>query len=209
MIKDEMDRIYSLPSDEVPWNFETPPEALVALVESKKVKPCKAIDLGCGTGFYALYMAKRGFEMTAIDLSVKAIALAKNNAKEQELHCDFIVADLLGNLREINTTFDFAYDWELLHHIFPVDRVQYVENVNKLLNPGGRYLSVSFSEQNLQFGGVGKYRKTSLDTELYFSSESEMIELFEPFFKIDELKTIAIRGKTSTHSAIYAFLLKK
>lgn len=60
----------------------------------------------------------------------------------------------------MNETFDFAYDWELFHHIFPVDRVQYVKNVNSLLNTDAKYLSVLFSEQSLQFGGAGKYRKT-------------------------------------------------
>ena len=44
----DMDRIYkNMPLEKIPWNSETPPEALVELVESGSVKPCKTIDLGC------------------------------------------------------------------------------------------------------------------------------------------------------------------
>ena len=108
-----------------------------------------------------------------------------------------------------NSTFDFAYDWELLHHIFPEDREKYINNVDRLLNPDGRYLSVCFSEGSPGFGGSGKYRKTPLGTILYFSSEKELELLFERRFVIDELKTIDVMGKNMTHKAIYAFMKKR
>ena len=105
--------------------------------------------------------------------------------------------------------FDLAYDWELLHHIFPSDREKYINNVYRLLSPGGRYLSACFSEENTQFGGEGKYRTTPLNTTLYFSSESELKSLFESLFIIEELKTIEIKGKFGPHKAIYSLLKRK
>ena len=33
--------------------------------------------------------------------------------------CTFLVVDVLGDLKGVIETLDFAYDWELLHHIFP------------------------------------------------------------------------------------------
>jgi SAM-dependent methyltransferase len=179
----DMDEIYrTLPLEDVPWVVEEPPKALVDLVESGDLRPCKAIDLGCGTGNYAIYLAGRGFRVTGVDISPTAITLAGENAKNKGVRCDFIVADVLGDLKEVEGTFDFAYDWELLHHIFPEQRNTYVENVAGLLNPKGHYLSVCFSERSPQFGGSGKYRETPLGTVLYFSSEIELSELFEPFF---------------------------
>jgi len=77
------------------------------------------------------------------------------------------------------------------------------------LNAGGRYLSVCFSEEDPQFGGSGKYRKTPLGTVLYFSSEKEMELLFRKRFVICELETIDIEGKNAVHKAIYAFMKKK
>jgi len=138
-----------------------------------------------------------------------AIRIADENAKKKGVACRFVVADVLGDLKELKETFDFAYDWELMHHIFPEQRKKYVENVHGLLNPEGRYLSLCFSEQDPGFGGTGKYRKTPLDTLLYFSSEDEMRDLFEPHFRIDELRTIKISGKGASHLAVYAFMEKR
>jgi methylase of polypeptide subunit release factors len=56
---------------------------IVALVESGRVKPCKAIDLGCGAGNYATYLAGRGFEITGIDNSPTAIRIARENANKK------------------------------------------------------------------------------------------------------------------------------
>ncbi len=119
------------------------------------------------------------------------------------------MTDVLSDLDKVEETFDFAYDWELLHHIFPEQRKKYVENVYRILSPRGKYLSVCFSEKDPEFGGSEKYRETRLDTILYFSSEEELRKLFEPYFNIKELKTIEIRGKPTRHLANYAFMERK
>lgn len=195
--------------NEIPWNIETPPDVLESLVESRNVKPCKTIDLGCGTGNYSIYLASLGFEVTGVDNSSTAIKIAQQNAKKKGVKCDFFVANVLGNLNEAKSSFDFAYDWGLLHHIFPEQRRIYVKNVYQILTPKGKFLSVCFSEKDPEFGGSGKYRKTRLGTILYFSSEDELRELFEPYFKIKEIKTIEIRGKPTVHLANYVFMERK
>ena len=76
-LQDDMDRIYrDLAPAEIPWNLEEPPGLLVELVESGKVVPCEALDLGCGAGNHAVWLAGRGFRVTGIDLSPKALELA-------------------------------------------------------------------------------------------------------------------------------------
>ncbi len=53
----EIDEIYQKkPLERIPWNLETQPAELVALVDSHAVTPCRAIDLGCGAGNYAIYL---------------------------------------------------------------------------------------------------------------------------------------------------------
>ncbi len=199
----DVDRIYrEIPLDNIPWNSETPPEALVKLVQDGTVRSCRTIDLGCGAGNYAICLAGLGFDVTGVDSSPAAIKIAEERAKKQGARCRFIVADLLGDLREVTGTFDFAYDWELLHHIFPEDRESYIKNVHKILNPKATYFSVCFSEKDLQFGGSGKYRRTRIGTTLYFSSESELRELVSPYFTIRELKTIEVSGKYGPHCAV-------
>jgi cyclopropane fatty-acyl-phospholipid synthase-like methyltransferase len=112
-------------------------------------------------------------------------------------------------MSKIKGKYDFVYDWELLHHIFPEDRNKYIENVHRLLISQGRYLSVCFSEANTQFGGVGKYRKTPMGTVLYFSNEEEIEALFSRLFYIVELKSVDIQGKQGVHKAIYALMRRK
>jgi cyclopropane fatty-acyl-phospholipid synthase-like methyltransferase len=115
----------------------------------------------------------------------------------------------LGDLRNANGKFDFAYDWELLHHIYPEQRERYVANVHGLRNPKGKHFSLCFSERDTAFGGAGKYRRTQLGTVLYFSSEDELRVLFEPFFTILEPRTVEINGKWGSHLASYCFMQRE
>ena len=210
MIKDQMEKIYStIPPEQIPWNEETPPEILTHLVETEKITPCKVIELGCGAGNYLIYLSTKGFDPTGIDISETAIDIARKSAAKKDAKCNFISADVLGDMSEMHGKYDFAYDWHLLHHIFPEDREKYINNVYRLLKPDGQYLSVCFSEDSPEFGGKGKYRKTPLDTVLYFSSEDEIRALFEPAFEIEELKTIDIVSKVGSHKAIYTFSKKQ
>jgi len=206
----DMDEIYrKLSPEQIPWNVEEPPDALVALLDAGRVRPCRAIEFGCGLGNYTRYLGTRGFEVTGVDISPTAIGFAREQAVKKRLPCTFIAADVLGDLHEVEGMFGFAFDWELLHHLFPEQRTKYVENVYRKLGPGGSYLSLCFSEQDPQFGGTGKYRTTRLGTVLYFSSEAELRDLFEPFFRIEELKTVRVKGKPGDHSAVYAFMHRR
>ena len=100
-IRDEMERIYAEMSPaEIPWNMEDPPRELVDLVESGQVTPCKTIDIGCGAGNYAVYLASRGFDVTGVDISSSAIALARESAKNRDVKCNFLIADVLEGLEE-------------------------------------------------------------------------------------------------------------
>lgn len=206
----DIDRIYqTLPLDTIPWYSETPPDALVKLVEEGIVQPCRAVDLGCGTGNYAIDLAGLGFDVTGVDSSPAAIRIAQEHAKKRGARCRFVVADLLGDLHEVTSTFDFAYDWELLHHIFPEDREAYIRNVHKITDPGALYFSVCFDESDPQFGGSGKYRTTRIGTTLYFSSESEIRNLTSPYFDIRELKTIEVKSKFGPHRAVYLLAVRR
>jgi SAM-dependent methyltransferase len=206
----DMDEIYrKMSPEQIPWNVEEPPDALVKLLDVGSVRPCKTVEFGCGLGNYTRYLSSRGFVVTGVDISPTAIGVAKEKAIEKGFLCTFIVADILGDLKEVEGTFDFAYDWELLHHIFPEQRKKYVKNVHRKLRPGGSYLSLCFSEKDPQFGGTGKYRETRLGTVLYFSSETELRDLFEPYFRIEELKTVLVKGKFGDHIAVYAFMYRR
>lgn len=207
----QMDRIYrDLALADIPWNVESPPALLVQLVDSGWVSPGTAVDLGCGAGNYAVWLATRGFQVTGMDISPRAIALATELAASRGVQCRFVVADLRGESPAGAGRFDFAYDWEVLHHVFPEERERYVASVHRLLHPGGRYFSVCFSEAAAaSFPGTGKMRTTRLGTRLYFSSAEELRQLFSPWFAIESLREVAIAAKVGSHQALAAWLVRR
>lgn len=178
------------------WTKSEPPEELVKLIESGKVKPCKAIDIGCGEGFYSIYLASKGFEVLGIDLSEKAISYAKENAAKQGLNIRFMRMDA-SDLDKLNEKFDIVFEWAIMHHIMPPQRQEYVDIIRRILSKGGKYISVSFNEQSHNFGEPGKKVRTvpagarmPSGTNLYFSSMDEIRELFRPYFRIIESRLI-------------------
>ncbi len=209
-LREQMEKIYrDLPLENIPWNLSEPPRLLTWVVETGKILPCKAVDLGCGVGNYAVWLALQGFDVTGIDLSQHAIDHAVELAARQDVSCRFVVADMLEALKDFHATFDLAYDWEVLHHIFPEHRSRYLQNVHSMLRPEGTYLSVCFSERDPGFGGKGKIRTTPLGTKLYFSSEEELETLFEPYFDVLDLTTVEIQGKHTPHLANVAWMQRR
>ena len=209
MLKEQMEDIYKeMDLNKIPWNTIEPPELLINFVDEKIALSSNILELGCGAGNYIIHLSKMGYQATGVDFSEAAIQIAQETANSNNLNCSFIVADVVEDLSMTNNTFDFIYDWELLHHIFPGQRYRFLQNVHKLLKPGGFYLSACFSEENDQFGGKGKYRKTPLGTELYFSSEKEMHSLFSSYFEIEKVNIEQVAGKYAPHKVIFAILKK-
>jgi len=205
-----MEEIYrQLPAEQIPWNIEQPPELLVELVQTGRIQPCDAVDIGCGAGNYTVWLAAQGFRMTGIDISPAALEMASQRAQDNGVECEFREGDITENVEGIDVAFDFGYDWEVLHHVFPDKREPFVGNVHRILRPGATYLSVCFSERDQSFGGKGRFRETPLGTTLYFSTEGEIERVFTPLFKILELNTVEIAGKYGLHFVVVALLKRK
>ena len=206
-----MDAIYRDKSlGEIPWHLEEPPARLLELVNSGSVPVGDAVDLGCGAGTAAVWLATQGYTVTGLDLSPQATRLATKRAEKKGVACRFQARDLTTPVEGLEGAFDFAYDWEVLHHVFPADRQVYVQNVHRMLRSGGQYYSVCFSEEDsLGIGGQEKYRETALGTVLYFSSEHELRELFSAHFQVETLQTIPVAGKFTPHLAVEVLMTKK
>jgi 2-polyprenyl-3-methyl-5-hydroxy-6-metoxy-1,4-benzoquinol methylase len=199
-VREQMDRIYrQVPLEEIPWNLSDPPQVLVDAIETGRISPCKTVDLGCGAGNHALWLAKQGFDVTGLDISREAINIAIEGATRDGVNCSFEVVDIVSSIESLVTDFDFVYEWEVLHHIFPDDRPRYLRNVRALLSTGATYLSVCFNENDPAFGGEGEYRVTPLGTTLYFSSMDELEKLFSTLFKIEDLYTVEVPSKYGSH----------
>lgn len=122
----------------MPW--EGGPRAeLVDLVESGRIQPCRAIDLGCGTGSNAIYLAQHGFAVTGVDFANAAIAKARRRAADAKAHVSFVVDDL-NSLRRVSDAFDFLVDYGAFDDLTPSARDLYVRSLLTLSHIGSRFL---------------------------------------------------------------------
>lgn len=204
----EKDIYKGIPLDEIPWKHDTPPKILIDSIEKLISAPAHLIDLGCGLGNDAAYFASKAYHITAVDVSETAIQYTEKLFKEKNLKGNFFVLDLCKLIALPKHSFDFAYDFEVLHHIFPSNRETYIKNVSDLLKPQAYYLSICFSEMDKNFGGVGKFRDTSIGTKLYFSSKEEIKKLMEKHFNIIELKEVELNGNPIPHQVIFCLMQK-
>jgi 2-polyprenyl-3-methyl-5-hydroxy-6-metoxy-1,4-benzoquinol methylase len=74
---------------DAPWDTGEPNRHLVELVRSRAVAPGRALDVGCGTGTNALWLAKQGFDVLGIDVAPVAIEKARKKATATEPRCRF------------------------------------------------------------------------------------------------------------------------
>jgi cyclopropane fatty-acyl-phospholipid synthase-like methyltransferase len=102
-------------------------------------KPKTSLELGCGLGNFSCYMAEQGIKATGIDFSPIAIERAKKKAEDKKCKPTFIVDDVT-NLKNIEEQFDVAFDVGCFHCLDVEGQKKYVEEVYRLLKPGGRLL---------------------------------------------------------------------
>jgi SAM-dependent methyltransferase len=112
--------------------------------------PGRALDLGCGEGRNAVWLAQRGFDVTAIDFSAVAIEKASQLAQERRVHVDWIVADVTATLPE--GPFDLAV--VLYLHLREPTFTSLLTRVCGALAPGGTLLVIGHHVDNLT-DGVG------------------------------------------------------
>lgn len=125
-----------------PWDIG-PREELVRLVESGRLGPCRAIDLGSGTASNVIFLARHGFDVTGVDYAAAAVRLGRRRAAEAGVGATFVQDDLT-NLRHVTGPFDLLLDYGTLDDLIPKHRDLYVRNVLPLTRPGSRFLLYCF-----------------------------------------------------------------
>ncbi|WP_443061859.1 class I SAM-dependent methyltransferase [Streptomyces sp. NBC_00490] len=94
--KDFWDRFYADRSRAVPFFAAKPDENLAAYLDQGLIAPGRVLDLGCGPGRNALFLAARGFAVDAVDLSPMAVAWGEERAHAAEVEVRFIGSVLRG-----------------------------------------------------------------------------------------------------------------
>jgi SAM-dependent methyltransferase len=125
-----------------PWDIGKPDFNLIQTVTTIPIAPCKALEIGCGTGDNAIWLAQQGFQVVGVDASDIAIEKAKEKAANANAPCTFVVLDFLKSHVE-GAPFGFALDRGCFH-VFDSDedRLKFAEQVHRHLEDGGLWLSL-------------------------------------------------------------------
>ena len=127
------------------YRFGTPPwvgparSTLVEMVQTGDLLPGRAIDLGCGEGDNAIFLAEHGFQVTAVDFAPSAIAKARAKANDAGVDVDFVIDDIT-TLATVSGTFDILVDYGTFDDLSTRQRAAYVDRAMSLAKPGSKFL---------------------------------------------------------------------
>jgi len=125
------------------WDTGLVAEDLKQAVEEGVIRPCRTVVLGCGSGTNAVYLAGKGFDVTAIDVAPTALSIAEAKAEKAGVRVRWLLADVLAP-PELEP-FDFIFDRGCYHNVRYVDAAAFVESVRRLSRPGTRFLILSLN----------------------------------------------------------------
>jgi len=129
---------------EPPWDIGRPQKEYIQLEQAGEIVG-SVLDVGCGTGENALYLAEQGHEVWGIDFAPTAIQKAQEKAAQRHLTATFLVLNVL-ELHTLGRTFDTVIDSGLFHTLSNEDRPRFVDNLAAVVRRGGTYFMLCVSE---------------------------------------------------------------
>jgi len=167
----------------MPWDHGMVDKNLPRMVAQLNVAPCRALDIGCGTGDNVIWLAEQGFAVTGCDFSETAIemAVAKNGAED----CRFLVADFLEEPLP-GAPFGFVFDRGCFHSVSgEADRRNFVEGVAAVLGESGLWLSLTGNADEVRQAG-GPPQMTAAELTALVEPDFEIISIESGFFGSDQ-----------------------
>ncbi len=162
----------------LPWDTGQPAPHLVELIERGTIAPGRALEVGCGTGTNALWLAAHGFDVLGVDISARAIAQAEAKREAAGARLRFVVLDFLTAQLD-QAPFDFVFDRGVLHVFDDAPaRAQFARQVSRVLGKGGHWLSLAGSTEGPE-RDQGPPRRSARD----------LVEAVEPVLEIVELRS--------------------
>jgi len=150
------------------------------VAEVSELPPARALDLACGEGQNAIWLATLGWEVTGVDYSEVAIGKARARAEREQVDIEFTCADLVDYEPERS-----AYDLVvvLYLHIPSAQRAAVHEKASAAVAPGGTFLLLGHDLTNLTDGVGGPS-----DPDILYTAEQIASEL--PGLEIEKATTV-------------------
>ncbi|WP_236243501.1 class I SAM-dependent methyltransferase [Streptomyces sp. CC228A] len=150
---DWWDAFYQDRDAPVPFFAAKPDRSLADHAAAGLLAPGRALDLGCGPGRNALYLASLGYDTDAVDLSREALAWAEERGRGAGAAVRFHHGDAFTLTRPggpLQGPYDLVHDSGCFHHLPPHRRVGYLALLDRVLAPGGLFSLSCFAA-----GGMG------------------------------------------------------
>ena len=147
MDREDWDRRYA--GRELLWTGE-PNRLLVA--ETAGLRPGRALDIACGEGRNAVWLAEQGWQATGVDFSEVALAKARQLADVRGVQTDWVAADLVDYRPE-----PYAFDLVIVFYlqVSAAQRHAIVRAAAEAVARGGTFLLVAHDRSNLEQGHGG------------------------------------------------------
>lgn len=141
-----------------PWDTDVTPPELVTLVEGHgALSPGRALELGCGTGTNAIYLARHGWEVLAVDLIDRAARQAREKAAAAGVAVRVVCGDAT-RLDELDVpgSYDLFFDLSCYCGIPPHRRDAYAAGLTDRAAPGALLLMFGYGPGAFEdtFAGV-------------------------------------------------------
>ncbi len=185
--------------DDLPWNINRADFNVINVVTNEPIPVGKAIDIGCGTGDIAIWLANQGFKTTGLDYSEKAIEMAKTKAKiKGAVNATFYSLDFLKD-KIPEGPYSFVVDRGCFHSFDAAgDRKKYAKKAADLLMNGGLWLSL-----------IGSYDDGRFDQGPPKRTIQDISKAVEPYFEIQYIKAGRFDSNDAVPSKIWICLFKK
>jgi SAM-dependent methyltransferase len=130
-----------------PWDTKAPKENVIAWQQGGWVHGA-VLDIGCGLGDNAIYLAQQGFSVTGLDISPTALSTAERRAKDAGVKVKFAVTDST-KLEGYTEAFDTIVDSGMFHCLDDDDgKRSYAAAAHRATKPGATLLLSCFSDAN-------------------------------------------------------------
>lgn len=181
-----------------PWDIGKPDFNLIHTVTTMGIKPCKALDIGCGTGHNSIWLAEKGFDVLGIDTSELAIQKASEETLKANVKCTFSFINFLTSKIE-GAPFGLVFDRGCFHSFNSAEeRSSFAQKIAAHLEDDGLWLSL-IGNADEQRNHPGPPQRTARD----------IVNSVEPYFEILSLISSHFGSNHPSPPRAWVCLMKK
>jgi methyl halide transferase len=147
------------------WDAGRPHAELARVLDEYRLRPETVLEIGCGTGADSVVLAKRRFEVTAVDCSPIAIERARLRAEQQDAVLRFVLDDIFIFART-SGQFDLVYDSGLYHIARQVYLERYLDMLWRVTRPGSYYFCLAGAPSETVEDGPPQVTEDEVHNEL-------------------------------------------